>query len=159
MFQKRNEGIESLTMIPMHRASVVLGLVVLISVSASFPHGSGHQDTGHAHYGDKFKKPNANSDVLCSRLRRYIDTMLNCAAHCNGTADQEAGNCEKGKCKQFLFLNSGEKESEEESEEVGDLESCLSSPPSFTTIKECVENHNETSEAVECVTNFLEVSC
>ena len=44
----------------MQRESVVLGLVVLISVSASHPHGSALQDTGktdlsemyHHHYPD-----------------------------------------------------------------------------------------------------------
>ena len=77
----------------MQRDSVVLGLVVLISVSASFPHGSGHQDTGHAHYGDMFKKPDANPDVLCNKLRRYIDIMLRSALpSCQGFVPQAIGN-------------------------------------------------------------------
>ena len=70
--------------------------MLLISVSASFPHGSGHQDTEPAHYGDIFKHQHANSNVLCNRLRRYIDTMLrNSAVHCNGSEWQEASEEER----------------------------------------------------------------
>ena len=103
MLQKRNEGIESLTMMLMQRDSVVLGLVVLISVSASFPHGSSHQDTGHAHYEDMFKSPDANSDVLCNKLRRYIDIILRSALpNCEGFVPQVAGIIVIGKY--FIFF-------------------------------------------------------
>ena len=50
---------------------------------------------------------------------------------------------------QFLSLNSD-----------ADHQSCLPSPSNkiITIIKKCVAEHNKTSEASECLTNFIEVS-
>ena len=39
-----------------------------------------------------------------------------------------------------------------------ELESCLSSPFGIIIIKKCVEEHNKTSEAAECLVTFLSVS-
>ena len=39
-----------------------------------------------------------------------------------------------------------------------ELESCLSSPFGIIIIKKCVEEHNKTSEAAECLMTFLSVS-
>ena len=46
---------------------------------------------------------------------------------------------------QFLIFNS-------------DLEVCLTSPSSNIIIKECAEKHDKTSEASDCIVNFIQVS-
>lgn len=57
--------------------SVLLSLLTLISVSVSYPHGSGLQDTG---YLDKHQHPDSE---LCSSLRRYMDVLLRSTrVHC-----------------------------------------------------------------------------
>ena len=58
-------------------------LAVLISVPASYPHGSELQDntgTGHAHNEDMFKHQHPNSEECCNSFRRYIDIILRSAA-------------------------------------------------------------------------------
>jgi len=111
---------------------VVVGLLVLISFSASFPHGSGHQDTGHAHDDDMTQHQHPDSEELCLTLRRYMDVLL------TSTTSQ---------CEDFP-------------REVRDADhqSCLPSPSNkiITIIKKCVAEHNKTSEASECLTNFIE---
>jgi len=111
---------------------VVVGFLVLISFSASFPHGSGHQDTVHAHDDNMTQHQHPDSEELCLTLRRYMDVLL------TSTTSQ---------CEDFP-------------REVRDADhqSCLPSPSNkiITIIKKCVAEHNKTSEASECLTNFIE---
>jgi len=104
-------------------------LLVLISVSASYPHGSGLQGTGNPHNDDMFQHQHPDSEELCNSLRRYMDVLLR-----STTFD----------CQRFP-----EKSADK------DFESCLSSPSGIIIIKKCVEEHNKTSEAAECLVTFL----
>ena len=55
----------------MQRETLVLGLVVLFSVSASHPAGDADlKDMYHHHY------PNAKPEELCTSLRRYMAVLL-----------------------------------------------------------------------------------
>jgi len=70
---------------------------------------------------------NPNPEV-CTSLRRYMDILLR----------SMEGQCEN-------FPKEGE-----------DMEACISNSPGVNIIKKCAEGHNKTSEASECLVNFLE---
>ena len=84
------------------RDSVLLGLLVLISFSASYPHGgSGSKDEDRDGKGDCARsivqQQHPDFEELCNVLGRYIDFMLRSASVlCVDFMEEEAG---KGKIK------------------------------------------------------------
>ena len=72
---------------------VTLGLLVLISVSAPYPHGSGLQGTGHPHHDDMFQHQHPDLEELCNGLRRYMDVLLRSTTFdCQRFPENSAGN-------------------------------------------------------------------
>jgi len=110
------------------RDSVLLGLLVLISFSASFPHGSVSEDRDGYCGRSNIQQQHPDFEELCDVLGRHIEIMLRSASVL---------------CVDFV-------------EEEADLEVCLTSPSSNIIIKECAEKHDKTSEASECIVNSVQ---
>ena len=75
------------------RDSVLLGLLLLISFSPSYPHGSGLQDRGGKDCGrSNIQQQHPDFEELCNGLRRYIDiTLRSASVLCLGYVEEEAG--------------------------------------------------------------------